>query len=180
VATVTAAPGSLRVRTTPASARPADQPLILGPDPGASLETIVSGRAVLVADDRTPLLVSALRGADPAAPRLLEIVLEGWRFEMEIEPAARAALRERASSDRRAIAHGPGAEVRAIIPGRVVAVSVAPGDPVSAGQQLLVVEAMKMQNEVRTPIAGVVEKLAVAEGQTIELGDLLAVIGAGG
>jgi glutaconyl-CoA/methylmalonyl-CoA decarboxylase subunit gamma len=180
VAAVTGAPGALRVRTTPRSARPADEPLTLGPDPGASLETTGSGRGVLVGDDRTPLLLSALRRADPAAPRLVEVVVDGWRFELEVEPAVRAALRERASSDRRAIAHGLGAEVRAIIPGRVVAVSVAPGDPVSAGQQLLVVEAMKMQNEVRTPLAGVVERLAVSEGQTIELGDLLVVIGAAG
>jgi biotin carboxyl carrier protein len=174
------APGALTVRTAPLSARPADEPLILGRDERASLEPAGSGRAVLVADGRTPLLVTALRRADPAAPRLVEVVVDGWRFELEVEPAARAALRERASSDRRAMAHGLGAEVRAIIPGRVVAVTVAPGDPVSAGQQLLVVEAMKMQNEVRTPLAGIVERLAVAEGQTIELGDLLVVIGAGG
>jgi biotin carboxyl carrier protein len=110
----------------------------------------------------------------------VEVVVDGWRFELEVEPAGRAALRERASRDRKAMAHGGAAELRAIIPGRVIAVSVAPGDPVSAGQQLLVVEAMKMQNEVRTPLAGIVERLAVAEGQTIELGDLLVVIGAGG
>ena len=175
-----AGPGALRVRTGPRSARPADIALTLAPDAEARLEPAGPGRAILVADGRTPLLVSALPQADPSAPRLVEVVVDGWRFELEVEPAGRAALRERASSDRRAIAHGAGAEVRAIIPGRVVAVSVAPGDPVSAGQQLLVVEAMKMQNEVRTPLAGVVERLVVAEGQTIELGDLLVVIGAGG
>jgi biotin carboxyl carrier protein len=174
------APGALRVRTAPPSARPGDEPLTLGPDTGARLEPAGSGRAILVTDGRTPVIVSALRQADPTGPRLVEVVVDGWRFELEVEPAGRAALRERASSDRRAIAHGLGAEVRAIIPGRVVAVSVAPGDPVSAGQQLLVVEAMKMQNEVRTPLAGIVERLAVVEGQTIELGDLLVVIGAGG
>jgi biotin carboxyl carrier protein len=133
-----------------------------------------------VKEGRTPLLVASLRQADPSGPRLVEVVVDGWRFELEVEPAGRAALRDRASRDRAAKAHGVGAEVRAIIPGRVVAVSVAPGDPVSAGQQLLVVEAMKMQNEVRTPLAGIVERLLVAEGQTIEPGDLLVVIGAGG
>lgn len=175
-----AAPAAFRVRSGPRSARPADEPLTLGPDAVARLEPSGSGRAILVSDGRTPVLVAALRQADPSGPRLVEVVVDGWRFELEVEPAGRAALRERASSDRRAVAHGLGAEVRAIIPGRVVAVSVAPGDPVSAGQQLLVVEAMKMQNEVRTPLAGIVERLAVAEGQTIELGDLLVIIGAGG
>jgi biotin carboxyl carrier protein len=175
-----ASPGALRVRTAPRSARPADEALIIGSDTAARLEPAGSGRAILVTDGRTPVLLAALRQSDTAGPRLVEVVVDGWRFELEVEPAARAALRERASSDRRAMAHGLGAEVRAIIPGRVVAVTVAPGDPVSAGQQLLVVEAMKMQNEVRTPLAGIVERLAVAEGQTIELGDLLVVIGAGG
>jgi biotin carboxyl carrier protein len=181
----TAGAASLRVRTAPASARPGDEPLTVAPDAAHRLEPAGPGRAVLVNHDgratdqpaRTPILLSALRRPDASGPRLVEVVVDGWRFELEVEPESRAALRERGSRDRLVGAHGVGAELHAIIPGRVVAVSVAPGDPVSAGQQLLVVEAMKMQNEVRTPIAGVVERLAVAEGQTIELGDLLAVIG---
>jgi pyruvate carboxylase len=58
----------------------------------------------------------------------------------------------------------------------VVSVAVAPGDAVGAGQQLLVVEAMKMQNELRAPRAGTVERVAVGERSTIEVGDLLVVI----
>jgi biotin carboxyl carrier protein len=177
---------SLRVRTAPASARPGDASLTLTPDLAFRLEPAGPGRAVLVDDGlgaarpvRTPVLLGALRQPNAGGPQLVEIVVDGWRFELEVEPEGRAALRERGARDRRSGIHGGGAELRAIIPGRVVAVSVAPGDPVSAGQQLLVVEAMKMQNEVRAPSAGVVERLAVAEGQTIELGDLLAVIGQG-
>ena len=67
-------------------------------------------------------------------------------------------------------------EVRAIIPGRVVSVSVVPGDEVVAGQQLLVVEAMKMQNELRAPRPGTVASVAVGEGRTIEVGDVLLVL----
>jgi biotin carboxyl carrier protein len=58
----------------------------------------------------------------------------------------------------------------------VVSVSVAPGDAVAAGQQLLVVEAMKMQNELRAPREGTVEQVAVGAGATIDVGDLLVVI----
>ena len=54
--------------------------------------------------------------------------------------------------------------------------SVTAGDAVSAGQQLLVVEAMKMQNELRAPRDGTVERVAVAAGRTIEVGDLLLVL----
>jgi biotin carboxyl carrier protein len=67
-------------------------------------------------------------------------------------------------------------EVLAIIPGRIVAVTVEPGDAVEAGQQILVVEAMKMQNELRAPREGRVERVGVAVGDTIEVGDLLVVI----
>ncbi len=50
------------------------------------------------------------------------------------------------------------------------------GDAVEAGQGLLVVEAMKMQNEIKSPKAGKVERIAVQEGQTVDAGEILAVI----
>ena len=105
-----------------------------------------------------------------------EVVVEGWRFEVEVESERRAALRERARRGAGAASKGGPVEVRAIIPGRVVAVSVESGDDVDAGQQILVVEAMKMQNELRAPREGTVERVGVAVGDTIEVGDLLVVI----
>src|SRR5215471_11889008 len=67
-------------------------------------------------------------------------------------------------------------EVRALMPGRVVGVSVAPGDSVESGGLLLVLEAMKMQNELRATHAGVVLQCAVAAGQTVDAGALLLTI----
>jgi biotin carboxyl carrier protein len=61
------------------------------------------------------------------------------------------------------------------MPGKVVRVLVAAGQQVSAGQGLLVIEAMKMQNEVRSPKSGKVEKLA-QEGQTVNAGEILAIV----
>ena len=106
----------------------------------------------------------------------VEVVVDGWRFEFDVEDADRAELRARASreGDRRA-QHGP-TVVRAIIPGRVVSVAVASGDIVEAGQQLLTVEAMKMQNELRAPRAGTVERVAVGQGATVDRGDVLLVL----
>ncbi len=54
--------------------------------------------------------------------------------------------------------------------------AVSAGDEVAAGQRLLAVEAMKMENELRAPRGGTVELVAVAVGQTVELGDSLVVI----
>jgi biotin carboxyl carrier protein len=105
-----------------------------------------------------------------------EVLLGGWRFEVDVESERRAGLRERASRGGRDATEGGPAEVRAMIPGVVVSVSVVPGDAVAAGQQLLVVEAMKMQNELKAPRDGVVERVVVGTRQTIEVGDLLLVL----
>jgi acetyl/propionyl-CoA carboxylase alpha subunit len=61
------------------------------------------------------------------------------------------------------------------MPGKIVRVLVAAGQQVSAGQGLLVIEAMKMQNEIRSPKSGTVERLA-REGQTVNAGEILAIV----
>jgi biotin carboxyl carrier protein len=106
----------------------------------------------------------------------VEVVIAGWRFELEVEDARLADLRARATADRTSAAHHGPTAVRAIIPGRVVSVAVTSGDTVTAGQRLLAVEAMKMENELRSPRDGVVERVEVSVGQTVELGDSLVVI----
>jgi biotin carboxyl carrier protein len=135
----------------------------------------LGGRAsrVLVLPAGPPV---AEEGRGRSGEARLEVIVDGWRLEVALEPEARASLRERARRGRR----GPGvaapAEVRAIIPGRIGSVAVAPGDQVVAGQPLLVVEAMKMQNELRAPRAGTVRQVAVIAGQTVEAGALLVAI----
>jgi biotin carboxyl carrier protein len=62
------------------------------------------------------------------------------------------------------------------MPGKIVRVLVQSGDSVDAKQGLFVVEAMKMQNEIRSPKSGKVERLLVAEGQTVNAGEALAII----
>jgi biotin carboxyl carrier protein len=108
--------------------------------------------------------------------RRREVLVDGFRFVVDVESERIAALRERASRGRASSAHAGPLQVKAIIPGKVVAVSVKVGDAVTAGQQLLVVEAMKMQNELRAPRDGTIERVGVAVGVNIEIGDLLVVI----
>ena len=64
-------------------------------------------------------------------------------------------------------------QVTAPMPGKVVRLLVKQGDTVEAGQGLLVVEAMKMQNEIRSPKSGKVEKLLASEGQAVNSGEVL-------
>ena len=109
--------------------------------------------------------------------RDVEVVVDGWRFDLVVEDAERATLRGRATRDHATVGVGGGpVEIRAIIPGRVAAVHVVPGDTVTAGEPVLVVEAMKMQNELRAPRDGTVARVAIGSGQTIEIGDLLVVL----
>jgi biotin carboxyl carrier protein len=67
-------------------------------------------------------------------------------------------------------------EIRTAMPGKVVRVIAAVGDQVEKGDGIVVVEAMKMQNELRSPKAGVVKEMRFAEGVTVNSGDILAVI----
>ena len=68
------------------------------------------------------------------------------------------------------------AEIRTQMPGKVVRILVAEGDEVSTGDGVIVVEAMKMQNEMRSPKDGVVREVRAAEGNTVNAGDVLVVI----
>ena len=69
--------------------------------------------------------------------------------------------------------------IKALMPGRIVRVLVAKGDSVAKGAGLLVLEAMKMENEIQSPIDGVVDELFVESGQTVEGGAELIHITAG-
>lgn len=67
-------------------------------------------------------------------------------------------------------------QIIAPMPGKIIRVLVKAGDTVETGQGLLVVEAMKMQNEIRSPKSGKVERLSVVEGQAVNAGEVVAVV----
>lgn len=70
-----------------------------------------------------------------------------------------------------------GEKVTSQLPGTITAVKVAVGDAVSAGQVLVVIEAMKMENDMVAPCAGTVKQVAVKQGDSVESGALLVVLG---
>jgi biotin carboxyl carrier protein len=83
--------------------------------------------------------------------------------------------RDRRAGARANAASGP-MEVRSQMPGKIIKILVAPGAAVTAGQGLMVVEAMKMQNEMKSPKDGVVARIQVCEGATVAAGETLVVI----
>ncbi len=100
-----------------------------------------------------------------------EVLVGGRLFHFE-------SLDERTkllASSALAVTSGP-QTVEAEMPGKVVRVNLAPGDTVGVGQGVVVVEAMKMENEIPSPIDGVVKEVAVSEGQTVEAGARLFVV----
>lgn len=127
----------------------------------------------------------------PVSPGVYSVVWEGESFEVRIEATPdgyRAIARGQEFfprvHDPRRLARRAGAaldaegrqHITAPMPGKVVKVLVAESSQVEAGQGLIVVEAMKMQNEIRSPKVGVVEKICVSEGASVAVGETLLVV----
>ena len=160
-----------------------------------NLRTLEMGRA----DQRLQFSLDGKRleaDALEVAPGVYSVLIAGQSFEVLVE--ARADLgcealrvvvsgREYAGEVRDPRRwrrhHGAAAEaqgrqqVTAPMPGKIVRLLVKTGDAVEVKQGLLVVEAMKMQNEIRSPKTGTVERLMVTEGQTVNAGEVLVIIG---
>lgn len=98
----------------------------------------------------------------------------GSVFGLEVQTAQQAALREAMSEAGHAGNHS--ALVQAPMPGRVVRVLVQSGDDVELDDPVIIVEAMKMENEVRATASGLIAEIAVAAGDTVEAGQLLCEI----
>jgi biotin carboxyl carrier protein len=100
-----------------------------------------------------------------------DVMVGGRIFHLEVIDERSKLLAGSAA----AVASGP-QTVKAEMPGKVVKLNVAVGAEVRERQGIVIVEAMKMENEIPSPIAGVVKEIAVAEGQTVEAGATLFVV----
>ena len=124
-------------------------------------------------------------------PDMLSLIVEGRAYEVRRERIAgdwriwvrdrlhAAEVRDPKSLRGRKLRadHDKGARrLLAPMPGKVVRLLVGVNSPVEAGQGVVVVEAMKMQNEIKSPKKGIVKKLVVAEGTAVNAGDVLAIV----
>ena len=124
--------------------------------------------------------------------RLFVVTIEGRVFRCAIDRAPGGATEVTVNGSRFAFAvrdrkhlrgnvvgaanAGARATLTASMPGKVVRVYCAVGDEVAVGQGVLVIEAMKMQNEIQTPRAGRVVDIRVRDGQTVNAGEVLAIV----
>jgi len=136
-------------------------------------------------------LVVAVDAAE-VSPNTLSILLDGQSFEitvtlspdgkLQLHTGTREFIAEvidpRAWSGRRhsSVEAEGRQQIVAPMPGKVVRLLVKAGEHVEAGQGLLVVEAMKMQNEIRSPKSGTVERILAQEGQPVNAGEVLCVV----
>lgn len=126
------------------------------------------------------------------APNTYSILIDGRAFEALVVPAAEGVQVRCGGeefhaivSDPRARRHGRGApfgpegkqQITAPMPGKVVRILVSAREKVEADQGLVVVEAMKMQNEIRAPRAGTIERIFIREGDAVAAGAPLVTIG---
>jgi len=131
------------------------------------LETMPGVFSILVGD--RSFLVTL--GSGEAAGSDFEV----WPNGEQRHAISVADLRDRPSRRVHGLGHGP-VEVRAQMPGKVIKVLAAPGANVEAGDGLVVVEAMKMQNEMKAPKSGRVARIHVKEGATVAAGEPLVVV----
>ncbi|MDP3047259.1 MAG: biotin/lipoyl-containing protein [Chloroflexota bacterium] len=152
---------------------------------GAAGETAVSFAGCPISVDLSPV----------TPPSLYSLIMDGRSFEVFVEEGepgeyriviggeqyAVAVASERdarpSRTAQRPLPHSGEVLVKAPMPGLVVAVTVSVGDTVRAGQGLVQLEAMKMENELLAPAGGTVRAVHASKGQTVNVGQLLITIG---
>jgi acetyl/propionyl-CoA carboxylase alpha subunit len=138
------------------------------------MECVIDGRAMLVDVRMLQQGVMSLVVEGQQYRCILDgdaVLIGGRRFGFEVNDPRSLQGRRGAGAG----AVGPRA-VKAPMPGRVVRVLVAAGEEVAEQQGIVVIEAMKMQNELKSPKAGKVIRVAVGVGDTVGAGDVLAIV----
>ncbi|HEY6068734.1 MAG TPA: acetyl-CoA carboxylase biotin carboxylase subunit [Gaiellaceae bacterium] len=139
---------------------------------------LMAARAAELTDGSRPGGVDRIAAATREIVRSVEV--DGRRFAVRIvrpEPAFAELARRRRERSAGGAAAGHGRDaIVSPMQGTVLAVEVAEGDSVAVGHVICIVEAMKMENEVRAPRAGRVVELSVAAGQPVKTGQVICVV----
>lgn len=106
---------------------------------------------------------------------LFKVLVNGYQFEVTV----RTALQEKAFKvlESSASSHHHHLEVKAPMPGLILKVRKKVGEQVELGDSVIILEAMKMENDLKSPASGIIENIFVTEGSAVEKGTLLLSIG---
>src|SRR5947209_886142 len=128
--------------------------------------------SLIIAGHSYNVFVRRITKADEKGSQTYEIFFGSQRFEVKVQDERvrlLADLVQSGAETKEAIMHAP-------MPGLVLGTPVAVGDSVTQGQTIIILEAMKMENDLSAPISGVIKELRVSKGQTVDHGEALAVI----
>jgi biotin carboxyl carrier protein len=164
--TIDGVPGQIEILSPP----PACRFRLDGDEREAGVETPEPGVYSVVMNGRVYDARIEERAESAENAHGVAVVIDGFRFLIDVRDPRRLE-RLSGKSGREGVE-----TVTASMPGKVVRVLVAPGDKVEAGQGLVVVEAMKMQNEMKASHAGRVATVPAREGATVAAGEVLATI----
>jgi biotin carboxyl carrier protein len=128
--------------------------------------------SLLLAGKSYDILARRITRPDQKDSQTYEIFVAGQRFEVKVEDERERLLAGLAHAG----AHSGEMMVQAPMPGLVVGVPVEQGASVQAGETVVVLEAMKMENDLSAPLAGIVKEIRVNKGQTVDQGEVLVVI----
>ncbi len=149
-----------------------------------ALDLLVQNGAEMRAAVNNEQVAVVVPNADEPIEEMEWIVVDGRPYEVVFDPDMRwlkaySGIRQLEIRDLEALAPRPRSgdgRIKAPIPGLITRVLAKPGDQVEIGQPLLVLEAMKMENEIRAPLSGLLEALHVVPGQSVVRHDVLAEI----
>lgn len=141
-----------------------DQLIVDGAPTDYTFEVLRDGYVSMIVDgESVPVSV------EPTGPDTMRVTIDGRRTEVEVKDERDLLVEEFGLGEDAAA----GGEVRAPMPGLVLDVLVDEGDEVAADQGLLVLEAMKMENELKAPAGGVVRAVHAASGDAVDKEELL-------
>lgn len=150
-----------------------DNPDAFEPAPQAPGKEVGLPVAAQKGEDKLP----ATRAAAPAGPETYTVKVNGKQYVVEVaEGGEIGAVQEQAQPQAAAPAASSGASITAPLAGNIFKVNVRPGDSVQEGDVVIILEAMKMETEVRAASSGTVSEVKVGEGDSVAVGDTLIVL----
>lgn len=144
-----------------------------GAHAGSRDEQLADHYSLLAGDDSYEAFARLVPSTGEGGERSVEVHIHGHPYIVTLQDEREQALANLAGA-----AHISGdVAVRAPMPGLVANVMAQPGDEVRRGQTVVVLEAMKMENDLQAPRAGVVKEVRVSKGQTVKQDAVLVVVG---